>query len=118
MYSWFLDSEDWQVEPRADLTRSCRDHMIFFSHAFQFKKAPEYLPLIRIWVLEDSELAPLGLQVTKRIDSPDFPDKELRRTVCWTGAAILEFQDLQAITFPQTGRFFNIWSNPRIVVRS
>jgi len=90
------------------LTRSCRDHMIFFSHAFQFKKAPEYLPLIRIWVLEDSELAPLGLQVTKRIDSPDFPDKELRRTVCWTGAAILEFQDLQAITFPQTGRFFNI----------
>ena len=73
-----------------------------------FKVPPDYVSLRDVWDIDNSELAPNGSTALERLDGYPEPVQTVYRDVCWQGQALIEFQDLQEMPFPQSGRFMNL----------
>jgi hypothetical protein len=73
-----------------------------------FKVPPDYVLLRDVWDIADSELAPNGAIALERLEAYPEPMQTVYRDVCWQGQALIEFQDLQEMPFPQSGRFMNL----------
>jgi hypothetical protein len=73
-----------------------------------FKKTPEHLSLLQVWDIRENELSPIGCEAIDILDKGDLKDANLYKEAAWSGSAIQEFQDLLDLTFPKTGRFFNV----------
>ncbi|MBU1208856.1 MAG: hypothetical protein KKH04_18340 [Proteobacteria bacterium] len=73
-----------------------------------FLKPPEHLMLRDIWNIGPGELSDEGSRALEIIDSGKLKDIDLRNVAVWTSFAIQEFQDLQAMPLPKSGKFFNV----------
>jgi len=82
--------------------------MHFIVHASAFRCAPETLSLTEVWNIEEPELSPIGVKALGLLDSKEFAHQQLREEAAWEGQALLEFQDLQDLTLPKEGPFFNV----------
>ena len=82
--------------------------MQFSAKVRVFKVPPDYVSLRGVWDIDDSELAPNGAIALERLEAYPDPVQTIYRDVCWQGQALIEFQDLQEMPFPQSGRFLNL----------
>lgn len=66
-------------------------------------KPPE---LRKVWSINQDEVARIGQGALEQFSEDELT--EIVRTVCWQGLAIQEFADVQDLTFPKAGPYFNI----------
>lgn len=73
----------------------------FYLHPKHLDRAPA---LEKVWFFREAHLSPIGRQSLTRL-------AEIRPRIeqaCWQGLAIQEFAEVQDMTFPKAGRYFNI----------
>jgi hypothetical protein len=73
-----------------------------------FTVPPDYVSLRAVWDIDNSELAPNGSIALERLEAYPEPMQTVYRDVCWQGQALIGFQALQEMPFPQSGRFMNL----------
>lgn len=73
----------------------------FYLHPKNFDRAP---PLDEVWFFRETYLSLIGKQSLTKLATFEPRIEQ----ACWQGLAIQEFSEVQDMTFPKAGRYFNI----------
>jgi hypothetical protein len=78
----------------------------FMSDAAVFLGPVDALTLEQVWSLDRDELSVRALRTLDNLRVPEM--SSLTRDIVWSGQALLEFQDLQPVVLPGSGRFLKV----------
>ena len=90
------------------LGRLCLCDMQFKIPCKIFRDPNSGITIPEVWDIRPDELSEDGKREVELLESTSNSESNIWELTKWTCQAILEFQDLQSINFPDQGKWFNI----------